>query len=86
MRAIRWYRFFTIAGTAMVALGAILAPVPALSLAGESDVKLSISFDGDRVTVEAENASLDRILDIRPRPLRHNSDSGTICNQSAVTL
>ena len=48
----------------MVALGAILAPVPALSLAGESDVKLSISFDGDRVTVEAENASLDRILDI----------------------
>ena len=48
----------------MVALGVILAPVPTSSSAEEPDVKPSISFDGDRVTVEAENASLDRLLDI----------------------
>ena len=64
MRVIRWHRFFKSAGFTLVALGMILAPVPTSSWAAESVVKLSISFDGDRVTVEAENASLDRILDI----------------------
>ncbi|MFQ5466692.1 MAG: hypothetical protein ACE5DS_01010 [Kiloniellaceae bacterium] len=33
-------------------------------MAGESNANLSVSFHGDQVTVEAESASLDRILDM----------------------
>ena len=46
-------------GTAMMALGAVLAPGAAWS----SAEALRVSFEEGQLTVEAENASLDRILD-----------------------
>ncbi len=60
----RWPRMFYAAGLAVMGLGAIGACCPSPSFAAETSVKLKVSFDRDRLSIEAENASLDRILEI----------------------
>lgn len=60
----RWPRIVYAAGLTFMALGAIGVAYPSPSFAAETSVKLKVSFDRGRLSIEAENASLDRILEI----------------------